>query len=288
MGRGNRMNKRILIIGATGLLGEPVAIQLKQRGNIVRLMVRDFAKAEKRFGNDFEIVEGDIESLESLEKAMGDCFGVHINLSGDIEQKGVENVSAVASRLKLQRISYISGTSVAEENIRVPWIKRKFFAEEAIRNRGISYCIFCPAWFMEVLPKYVQGNRAFVFGKQPNPYHLIAADDYARMVTASYEIENPINKRFIIHGPEGILFHDAVQRYCNVFHPNIKEVSTIPYWLTSIIATIKGKKTMKEASNFMAAFEKIGELGDPSEANTILGAPQTRLDAWLQQKVTKK
>jgi uncharacterized protein YbjT (DUF2867 family) len=282
------MNKRILIIGATGLLGEPVAIQLKQRGNIVRLMVRDVTKAEQRFGNDFEIVAGDLESLESLEKAMGDCFGVHINLSGDIEQKGVENVLAVASRLKLQRISYISGTSVAEENIRVSWIKRKFFAEKAIRNSRIPYCIFCPAWFMEVLPKYVQGNRAFVFGKQPNPYHLIAAEDYARMVAASYEIENPINKRFIIHGPEGILFHDAVQRYCNVFHPNIKEVSTMPYWLTSIIATIKGKKTMREASNFMAAFEKIGELGDPSEANTILGAPQIRLDNWLQQKVTKK
>ena len=282
------MNKRIFIIGATGLLGEPVAIQLKQKGNIVQLMVRDVAKAEKRFGNDFEIVAGDLESLESLEKAMGDCFGVHINPSGDIEQKGVENVSAVASRLKLQRISYISDTSVAEENIWVPWIKRKFFAEKDIRNRGISYCIFCPAWFMEVLPKYVQGNRAFVFGKQPNPYHLIARDDYARMVAASYEIENPINKRFIIHGPEGILFHDAVQRYCNVFHPNIKEVSTMPYWLTSIIATIKGKKMMKEVSNFMAVFEKIGELGDPSEANTILGAPQTRLHDWLQQKVTKK
>lgn len=278
------MSKRILVIGGTGLLGEPVAIQLKQSGYIVRLMVRNIAKAEKRFGNDFEIVEANLESSENLEKAMSDCFGVHINLSGEIEQTGVENVSKVASKLKIQRISYISGTSVAKENIWTQWIKRKFLAEKAIRNSGISYCIFCPAWFMEVLSKYVRGNRAFVFGKQLNPYHFLAADDYARMVATSYDIENPINKRFIIHGPEGILFHDAVQRYCNVFHPDIKKVTTIPYWLTAIMAVIKGQKKMKEVSDFMAAFEKIGELGNPSEANSILGAPKISLDDWLHQK----
>jgi hypothetical protein len=54
---------------------------------------------------------------------------------------------------------------------------------------------------MEVLPKFVRGNRAFVFGKQPNPYHLVAADDYVRMVAASYELKKANNKRFIIHGP---------------------------------------------------------------------------------------
>lgn len=281
------MKKRILIIGATGLLGRPVATRLEESGYIVRLLVRDVFKAERMFNKDFEIVEGNIESIESLEKAMSDCYGVHINLSGEAEQVGAENVSTVASRIRLQRITYISGTSVAEENIRVPLIKRKYFAEKAIRNSGIDYCIFCPTWFMEVLPKYVRGSRAFVFGKQPNPYHLLAADDYARMVAASYKIENPIKKRFIIHGPEGILFHEAVQRYCNYFHPDIKKISTMPYWLTNLIAAIKRNRQMKLAGDFMYAFEKIGELGDPSEANKILGAPKIKLDDWLQKSLNK-
>lgn len=278
------MEKRILVIGSTGLLGEPVATHLKQNGFIVRLMVRDIEKAAKRFGNNFEIVKGNIIDMESLEKAMGDCFGVHINLSGEIEQLGVENVSSVALKQKLQRITYISGTSVAEENTWTPVIKRKFIAEKAIRESGVAYSIFCPTWFMEILHKYVRGTRAFVFGKQPNPYHLIAADDYARMVAASYRLEDAINKRFIIHGPEGILFHEAVKRYCGAFHPEIKKVSTMPYWLAAIFSTIKGKKEMKLASDFMAAFEKIGEKGDPSEANSILGAPKIKFKDWLQQK----
>ncbi|MFC1866948.1 SDR family oxidoreductase [Thermodesulfobacteriota bacterium] len=278
------MEKRVLVIGSTGLLGEPVATRLKQSGFIVRLMVRDIEKAAKRFGNDFEIIKGNINDTESLEKAMDGCFGVHINLSGEIEQLGVENVSSVASRQKIQRITYISGTSVAEENIWTPVIKRKFFAEKAIRDSGVAYSIFCPTWFMEILHKYVRGNRAFVFGKQPNPYHLIAADDYARVVVASYGLEEAINKRFIIHGPEGILFHEAVKRYCSAFHPEINKVSTMPYWLATIISKIKGTKEMKLASDFMAAFEKIGEKGDPSEANNILGAPKVKFEDWLQQK----
>jgi uncharacterized protein YbjT (DUF2867 family) len=278
------MGKKILVIGGTGMLGEPVALHLKQSDYDVRLMVRDTQKATERFGDGFEIVAGDITDVKSLEKAMEGCYGVHINLSGEMEQTGVENVSSAAARLKLQRITYISGTSVAEENTWVPVMKRKFFAENAIRNSGVPFTIFCPTWCMEVLPKYIRGECAIVFGKQPNPYHFIAADDYARMVGASYGKEEAANKRFIIHGPEGILFHDAMAKYCRVFHPELKKVSTMPYWLAAIISTIKGSKEMKAVSSFMAAFEKTGELGDPAEANRILGAPEIKFDDWLQRR----
>ena len=117
-----------MVFGATGLLGAPVAIHLKQNGYNVRLLVQDVEKAAKRFGDDFEIVKGNINELECLEKALDNCFGVHINLSGEIKQLGVENVSKVASKLKLQRITYISGTSVAEENTWFPLIKSEFIA----------------------------------------------------------------------------------------------------------------------------------------------------------------
>ena len=282
------MEKRIVVIGATGLLGEPVATSLNRSGFIVRLLVRNIETAAKRFNDDFEIIQGDINDVTSLEKSLDSCFGVHINLSGELEQLGVENIASVASKLRLQRITYISGTSVAEENTWVPLIKRKFLAEKAIRESGVAYSIFCPTWFMEVLPKFVRENRAFVFGKQPKSYHLVAADDYARMVAASYGLEEAKNKRFIIHGPEGLLFHEAVKRYCMAFHPDIKKVSTMPYWLATIVASIKGPKEMKQASDFMAAFETIGEKGDPSEANNVLGVPKIKLEDWLKQRKDQK
>ncbi len=278
------MDKRILVVGATGMLGEPVARHLKGDGFQVRILARDRNKASKVFDESYEIVDGDVMDEGSLEKSLDGCFGVHINLSGEIEQVGVETVVSVAPRKGVERITYISGTSVFEENTWFPQTKRKFLAEKTIRESGIPYSIFCPTWFMESLPKYVREGRAFVFGKQPNLYHFVAADDYARMVSTSYRLDNAVNKRFFIHGPEGMLFHDALRQYCKEFHPEIKKISTMPYWVANIIARIKGSKEMKFASEFMAFFEKVGEGGDPAEANRILGAPEITLDMWIKQR----
>jgi len=45
------MDKRILVIGATGLLGEPVAINLKQSGFIVRLKVRKLKRLKYNYSD---------------------------------------------------------------------------------------------------------------------------------------------------------------------------------------------------------------------------------------------
>ena len=60
------MNKRILIIGATGLLGEPVARRLKKKGFSVHIMARDIQKARDQFGDDYEIVGGDVFDISSI------------------------------------------------------------------------------------------------------------------------------------------------------------------------------------------------------------------------------
>jgi hypothetical protein len=36
-------------------------------------------------------------------------------------------------------------------------------------------------------------------------------------------------------------------------------------------------------AEMMAYFEKVGEPGDPAEANQLLGAPETTLDQWITQ-----
>ena len=76
------MNQKILVIGASGLLGKPVAHRLKNSGYSVRNLAHDIAEAARLFGDEFEIVKGNVEDVAKLEKAMESCFGIHINLSG--------------------------------------------------------------------------------------------------------------------------------------------------------------------------------------------------------------
>ncbi len=278
------MKKIILVIGATGMLGKPVAYRLRKDGFTVRIMTREINKAQKQFDESYEIVKGDVMDAGSIESALDGCFGVHINLSGEIEQIGTENVANAAAKKGVERITYISGTSVAKETAWFPISHRKLMAEKAIRESGVNYCIFCPTWFMESLPKFVRGHKAYLFGKHPNLYHFVAADDYSRMVSTYYHLEKVVNKRLFIHGPEGLLFYDALKKYCDVLHPEVKKISIMPYWVTKIIATLGRKKEMKNISEFMSFFEKVGERGDPTEANLLLGEPRIVSNQWLEQR----
>ena len=54
--------------------------------------------------------------------------------------------------------------------------------------------------------------------------------------------------------------------------------------LAKAIGTLTRNEELKFASRLMAYFDKVGELGNPTEANHILGAPTTTLDEWIKRK----
>ena len=277
------MEKKILMVGGTGLLGAPTSHCLKESGFGVRVMTRDTQKARGIFDDSFELVAGDPTDPGCLGEALHDCYGVHISLPTEVEREVAEMVARLAPRFGLQRISYISGATVAEEHRWFEMVDRKFLAEQAIQESRIPYTIFCPSWVMEILPRFINQGRAAVFGKQPYPYHWITARDIARMVCTAYELGEAGNKRFILLGPEAIPMAEALRRYCAVFHPEIKEVSSMPFWLVKLLAITTHNKELKGAGDMMAYFEKIGEQSS-SLANDIgiLGAPAITLDQWLE------
>jgi hypothetical protein len=163
-------------------------------------------------------------------------------------------------------------------------VRRKFLAEKAIRGSGIPYTFFCPTWVMESLPMFVQQGRAAIFGKQPTPYHWVAAEDIARMVARAYGIGDEATGRFIVHGPEAIHIREALRRYCAVFHPEIKEVSSMPFWLVKLLATVTRDRGLLGAGELMAYFEKVGEGNFRPEDPCVLGSPAMTLDRWMQKR----
>ncbi len=278
------MQKTILVVGGTGLLGQPVSRCLKEAGFRVRIVTRDRHKASKLFDGSFEIVAGDPIDTRCLEEALDGCYGVHISLPTEVEQQVAQTVAKLAARHGVERISYISGATVAEENRWFPVINRKFLAEQAIRAGGVPSTIFCPTWCMESLPRFVVQGRASILGKQPYPYHWVAADDYARMVSTAYGLVEAANQRFIVHGPEATGMHEALRRYCAVFHPDIKQVSTMPFWLVKLLAALTGNQELTSAGELMAYFAKVGEGNNPASIDSILGVPTTTLERWLERR----
>ncbi|ASC70177.1 hypothetical protein XM38_011070 [Halomicronema hongdechloris C2206] len=78
--------------------------------------------------------------------------------------------------------------------------------------------------------------------------------------------------------------HEALKRYCSVFHPDIKKVSTLPFWFVKVLAVITRNQELDVVGQLMSYFEKVGEGGDPTEANHSLGAPTTTLNEWLEKR----
>lgn len=279
------MKKIILVIGGTGLLGQPVARALHEAGFQARIMTRDRLKAEKLFDGSYENFTGDPLDPKRLAEALDGCYGVHISLPSEVEHQAVEAVAKVAAGSGVERITYISGLTVAEEHRWFPMIDRKFQAEKVIRESGIAYTIFCPTWIMDSLPLFVRQGRASVLGSQPTPYHWVAAQDCARMVSTAYELADAVNRRFLVSGPEAITIHEALRRYCAAFYPEIRQVTTMPFWLVRLLAGITGDRGLKEAGEMMSYFEKVGERASVSAGiDGILPAPATTLDRWLEAK----
>ena len=278
------MAKKILVLGGAGMLGQPSARKLQQAGFAVRLMVRDVDKTRAIFADDFEIVQGDVTDLASLEKAMAGCQGVLISVCGVVDQLSAENVTRLAPRLGVDQLIYLSGSTVKEENSWYPMTAQKLNAEKAIRAGGVPYTILCPTWPMEQLPRFVMGGRATVIGILPDPWHWFAADDLARMIANAFQSEAALGKRLYVHGPEGIPIKAALERYCQVFHPEIEEVAVMPIEAARSMAEATGNTFIKVFAEMMDYFKKVGEPGDPAEANQLLGAPTTTLDDWLQTR----
>lgn len=277
------MEKRILVIGGSGLLGQPVSRCLQEAGFEIRIMTRDLQKARENFDRSFLLFDGNPTDTDCLEEALNGCYGVHISLPTEVEQQVAESVAKLGARHDIQRISYISGATVAEEHRWFEMVNRKFLAEQAIRQSGIPYTFFCPTWVMDILPRFINQGRAAVFGRQPCPYHWVAARDIARLVAAAYRHEEASNKRFIILGPEAIPMQEALQRYCTALHPEIQQVSSMPFWLVNVLATLTHNQELKSAGQMMAYFEKVGESSSNSSNDIcMLGVPTITLGQWLQ------
>ena len=284
----------ILVIGATGTVGAPVARQLREDGHDVRLLVRDPKRAAAQFGSGFAYIQGRVEERETVKQALSGCTGVHISLQAGshpadierVEHLGTLRVLELAAHEPFAHLTYVSGMSVgAEVGSAVLADQAKWRVEQALQQSGMSFTIFRPTYFMDNLPKQLQGKRAMVLGRQPHPLHLVAASDFGRMVSRAFQVPEAGKKVFFVQGPEALTLVEALRLYCTMLEPE-KRVTTMPLWLMSVVDTLFLGRKMHRTLQIMQVLQRYGEFGDPSEANQILGAPTTTLRAWCEQQRT--
>lgn len=278
--------QNVLFIGATGMLGKPVALELLRAGFQLTLLARDVEKMQKLFPNT-PVVRGDVFDPASLEAAMKDHDVVYLNLSvaqsskkndPQPEREGINNIIAAAKKTGVKRIAYLSSLIKNYQGMNgFKWwsFELKQNAVDTLKKSGLNYSIFYPSTFMECLDQQMlQGSRLMLAGKSEAPMWFIAAKDYGIQVAWALKKAGDTNQEFAIQGLEPFTFEQAAKVFCENYKAPIKPLKAplAPIRLLGIF-----NQKMNYTFNICEALNKYPEKFESQKAWDELGKPPTTL-----------
>lgn len=282
--------QKILFIGASGMLGKPVALELLRAGFKLTLLARDVEKMQKLFPN-IPVMKGDVLDSASLEAAMAGQEVVYLNLSvaqsskksePQPEREGVNNIIEAAKKTSVKRIVYLSSLIKNYEGMNgFKWwaFQIKHAAVNAIKKSGLNYSIFYPSTFMECLDKQMlQGTRIMLAGKSEAPMWFIAAKDFGIQVAWAMKKAGDSNQEYVIQGLEPFTAEEAAK----VFTENAKSKIKI---MKAPLAPLKYvgifNQRMNYAYHICEALNKYPEKFESENTWNDLGKPSTTLAEYV-------
>jgi len=283
--------KKIAFIGATGMLGQPVAHAFIQRGFAVTMLVRDVNKARTIFGPNVHLIQGDVHSTEDLQKLMNGQQFLYLNLSVkpesgikdfQPEREGLKNILAVGKDAGIQRIGYLSSLVqfYTDSNWWVLDLKKE--AVRLIQNSGMNYSIFYPSTFMESFDKgaYRQGNTINLAGKSKYPLYLIAGSDYGNMVVQAFE-NNHGNNDYIVQGHDGYIADDAARLFVREYKRGKVRIMKVPMGLLEFLGNFSRK--IHYGANIVDILNNYPEKFQSEQTWKELGEPKVRFVEYIKR-----
>lgn len=278
--------QKILIIGASGMLGKPVTLELMRAGFPVTLLARDVEKMKRLFPNA-AVIGGDVLDVASLEAAMAGQEIVYANLSvaqsskkndPQPEREGVANIIEAAKRSGIKRIAYLSSLIKNYQGMNgFNWwaFQIKQDAVNAIKGSGLNYSIFYPSTFMECLDKQMlQGTRVMLAGKSEAPMWFIAGKDFGVQVAWALKKAGDTNQEYNIQGLEPFTSDEAAK----VFIQHAKSPLKI---MKAPLAPLKYLGLLNQRMNYAyhicEALNKYPEKFESENTWNDLGKPSTTL-----------
>jgi uncharacterized protein YbjT (DUF2867 family) len=181
------VQKRVLVVGATGFLGAKIVANLLINPNIsVRAMSRKRAPQDAQAGAEW--VVGDMMDPASLDRALQDVDVVISSANGymkesiEIDFKGNSNLVEAAARAKVQRFVFLSIVA-CEQAEDVPHFHAKKVAEDLIKAAGVPYVFVRASAFLDQSVDYianaVKGGKFYVVGDKATRWSYVLTDDLA-------------------------------------------------------------------------------------------------------------
>jgi uncharacterized protein YbjT (DUF2867 family) len=283
----NGTDRRILMIGATGVLGRPVARALIKRGFEVHVLARNERAARRKLPASCTVHHGDLRHEAELERIMRGHHTLYINLSHpfveheayDADRDGTVAVVRAAKRAGVSHLVRLSALGVPE-GARDWWvIARKAAADEAVMSAGLDYTLFRADWFMETLPQLVFGPFLLSPPAPNEKFGWISGADYGEQVATALTHPHGRNRIYPVVGPEQVSLGEAAVRFANAYGKRLTIVP-MPERLLNVLAT-----RWPPGEYFRRVVEHTVRwtLDHPHEETwRELGAPQSTIETYAR------
>ena len=210
----------ILLAGGTGRLGSVLTARLAARGQPVRVLTRDPARAAHLTGAGVEVVTGDVRDRASLPAAVRGAEVVVSAVHGFAGPGGVSpatvdyqgNVNLIDAALAAgAELVLMSGVGAAADSP-MELFRMKHAAEQHLLASGGSWTIvrataFLELWIDLLARTAARSGRPVVFGRGENPVNFVSVTDVAAMVEQAIADPGTRGRILEIGGPADLTFN---------------------------------------------------------------------------------
>ncbi len=280
--------RRVLLIGATGMLGRPVARACVADECLkTTAFVRDIDRARRLLPGSIQLIHGNLHDEESLVRAMDGADSVYVNLNTPFSQRvnfdpdrdGTALVLRAARRAGVPHILRLSAIEVNDPAHQWWSLRRKEETDQRVRESGLDWTIFKPTWFMENLALFVQWRFISLLAAPTDPLWWIAGADFGNQVAAAMKCSAARNRQFIVQGPEGVSLGEATKRFARAHSPKL-----LPAPMPRLALRAAGllfAQPRYGADLLQATFERTAGF-EATETWDILGKPTMRIEDYAQ------
>lgn len=243
---------RVLVVGASGVLGRSTIRLLLERGVAVRGLCRHPDAAADLAAAGAEIVAGDLTDPASIQAALRGVNRVlaaaHSLLgrgrwrSEAVDDAGHRRLIDAARAAGVERFVYVSALMAAPDHP-VDFARRKHAVEQALAASGLVHAILRPSSFMEQHVHQFNGLQVLARGKAQlvgpgrKRRNFVAAADVAHLALHALLDEPLPFTRLDIGGPDHASNHEVAALYARLAGRALR-VSHLPAGLARVVSVL--------------------------------------------------
>jgi uncharacterized protein YbjT (DUF2867 family) len=293
----------ILVVGATGVLGQEVLRCLAADGYRARAMTRSPERGDALARLGAEVVIGDLIDDRSLARA---CDGIdrvfaaaHSALgrgryrSEAVDDRGHRALIDAARAAGVTRFVYTSALGAANDHP-VDFYRTKYGIEQYLRRSGLEHVILRPSAFMEWHAHtfngkaLLAGGRTTLLGNGNKLRNFVAARDVARV--AAQALTSPGVRHGIVEiaGPANFTNNDVAQLYARTAGIEAR-VTHVPTALVKMVGWI-----VRPLHPGIGRIMRISSLPDDAFVESFDASPspdgqspQTTLQEFIEERVAE-